>query len=100
MLITTDSYLLDSITRRIYKGVLSGYNLLLAYPPSNEPEDPHPSCFISVGGEWIWNRENILKDSGEQETRRPVDTGCEMFSCASCFNANNLETDEEEEEED
>nr|VDD64091.1 unnamed protein product [Brassica oleracea] len=54
MLITTNSGLLDSIIRKIYMGVLIGYNLLLAYPPSYEPEDPHPSSLVSVGGEWLW----------------------------------------------
>lgn len=88
MLITTNSGLLDSIIRKIYMGVLIGYNLLLAYPPSYEPEDPHPSSLVSVGGEWLWDRSSLLKVSGleEEETRRLVvdTTSCEMFSCASC----------------
>ncbi|KAG2253844.1 hypothetical protein Bca4012_101561 [Brassica carinata] len=101
MLITTNSGLLDSIIRKIYMGVLIGYNLLLAYPPSYEPEDPHPSSLVSVGGEWLWDRSSLLKVSGleEEETRRLVvdTTSCEMFSCASCP-ANNLEIDNEESE--
>ncbi|KAJ4912013.1 zinc finger protein-related [Raphanus sativus] len=82
MLISTIVSLRESVTRNIYMRDISGYNLLLAYPPNSEPEDPHPSSLVFVGGEWLWGRDSLLKDSGS-ETRR-LDTGCEQFSCKSC----------------
>ncbi|CAH8357765.1 unnamed protein product [Eruca vesicaria subsp. sativa] len=76
--------LLEEIVFVVHKGGSSSYNLLLAYPYVTEHADPEPSSLLvdNFGGEWVWDRFGLLKDSG-YETRRQ-DTGCELHYCGLC----------------
>uniref|UniRef100_M4F5S9 C2H2-type domain-containing protein n=1 Tax=Brassica campestris TaxID=3711 RepID=M4F5S9_BRACM len=62
------------------------YNLLLAYPYVTEHADPEPSSLLvdNFGGEWVWDRFGLLKDSGSANEIRRQDTGCEMHFCGLC----------------
>uniref|UniRef100_A0A1J3E0S9 C2H2-type domain-containing protein n=1 Tax=Noccaea caerulescens TaxID=107243 RepID=A0A1J3E0S9_NOCCA len=83
MLIAGDSVLMEAITSSLCERD-GGYNFLLAYPPSSEPEDPLPSSLV-VCGEWLWDRVSLLKDSGSAEVTRGLVMGGETFECGTCF---------------
>ncbi|KAJ0251512.1 hypothetical protein HA466_0124580 [Hirschfeldia incana] len=88
MVISGDPRLLETVTLEIYVRPDYGYNLLLAYPPYSEPEQPHPSSFVPCfGGEWLWDRVSLLKGSSDDEETRRLDKGkgSKMsFSCELC----------------
>ncbi|XP_048601733.1 uncharacterized protein LOC106447910 isoform X2 [Brassica napus] len=77
--------LLEEVVSVFYiRGAL--YNLLLAYPYVTEHADPEPSSLLvdNFGGEWVWDRFGLLKDSGSANEIRRQDTGCEMHFCGLC----------------